>query len=1162
MPQVAVIAAAYIGQAVLAVTSSATLAAAAANAVAALGFAQGVTAAVSAWATVASVASLARGKPRVGGAGSPVDFKADPNAGIPYGIGETGLGGNIVFANTAEAKNAHLVYLTVHSLGPVDSITEFRVNDATVTFSADNAVGFYHNMMWERRQVGSLTPATFYPPATTLGSFVEWTSAHKLTGLAAHWWVLEYDKTGKTYPTGTPKPLTIGKWVKCYDPRLDSTYPGGSGSHRSNDEGTWAWTDNPFLHALTWSLGRLRTVSGKVRRVAGIGAAVALIDVAAFVEGANVCDANGWKAGGLVTTADDKWQVLGAMLQAGGGWPASNGTKISCGVSAPKVSLATLTGDDQADGEVSIDAARSRRERFNAVIPRYRSAAHGYEVVAADKIVVSAYLTADLDRDRTCEPEFFLCPDVDQAAQLGTYAVANSREFGPIVIPCKPRWWGYKPGDCITVDEAEWGLVAQPCLIMSRERDPSTGRVTLTLQTETDAKHAFCLGKTGTAPPSPSLTGINAGVIEAPGAGAFTLSGGTYTSSAGAIPAVTLEGICDNEHAVELLVRYRPTGSTDWAGPIIATLPPFGDEVRVEITGVTSGTQYDAESAYRSPRGVLSDWTSEGTATAGTFTLAALDALIGDGLLTPGEKRTLVPSINALIAARTALRLRADDLGLTTGTSSARAAYETAATNLDAYLATLTSAVAWNNSAGNTTISSPSTFRTRYEDAQKTETDLQSAVDQASKSLIDTAISDGVLTPAEKRQLIPLINALIANRTALRTEATALNLLTSNNLERLAYETAATNLDSYLATLTSAVAWNNSSGNTTISSPSTFKTRLEDAQKVEGPLRFQITTAYGTKISDITTRVVAVEGAVSDGELSKSEKLQVIPTINSLIFARAALRTRATAMGLTVGAGNAERIAFENAASAWDTYLATLTSPVAWNNTTDKTTISSPSNFRTKWEDAYKTTFDLQTKIDGEPTGGAFGVNLTESAGGTTATNVNYKTILGPSSGFVGQTAWATFSASGVHDPNYVAGQLQWQDFNGRATDHRALPVNVAIGFAGGRVTWSLAATASSITVTGYTEYRTGANISVVTGTASGLSADTLYDVFYFTAANSIIAVDLGISYLYKIDISNYVFLGRQQTQASGGGGVYTPPPPPPAGSYGGGSSNPLVHEP
>src|SRR3546814_1653508 len=83
-----------------------------------------------------------------------------------------------------------------------------------------------------------------------------WTSQHKLSGIAHALWAVRYDAKGDHFAAGVPEPQWIGKWVRVYDPRKDSTYPGGSGSHRALNESTYEWSDNPALHALTWALGR------------------------------------------------------------------------------------------------------------------------------------------------------------------------------------------------------------------------------------------------------------------------------------------------------------------------------------------------------------------------------------------------------------------------------------------------------------------------------------------------------------------------------------------------------------------------------------------------------------------------------------------------------------------------------------------------------------------------------------------------------------------------------------------------------------------------------------------------------------------------------------------------------------------------------------------
>ncbi|TVV75307.1 hypothetical protein [Sphingomonas solaris] len=118
---------------------------------------------------------------------------------------------------------------------------------------------------------------------------------------------------------------------------------------------------------------------------------------------------------------------------------------------------------------------------------------------------------------RTKEIEFPLVQDPKLAAELAAYEIVNAREFGPIVLPLKPRWIGYKPGDCLTIDVPELNMIGQTAIVMNRSLDPSTGVVTLTLRSETAAKHDFALGRTASPPPTPSLQVIDPSQLLIPG---------------------------------------------------------------------------------------------------------------------------------------------------------------------------------------------------------------------------------------------------------------------------------------------------------------------------------------------------------------------------------------------------------------------------------------------------------------------------------------------------------------------------------------------------------------------------------------------------------------------------------------------------------------------
>ena len=110
-----------------------------------------------------------------------------------------------------------------------------------------------------------------------VASMPNWTSAHKLNGIAyiaAHY---GYDKDGIW--SGVPQLTVQVRGKKVYDPRLDST-AGGSGSHRFNDVSTYAYSDNPALCFLNY------ITDNEV----GKGLTESQINISTFSSAADVCD--------------------------------------------------------------------------------------------------------------------------------------------------------------------------------------------------------------------------------------------------------------------------------------------------------------------------------------------------------------------------------------------------------------------------------------------------------------------------------------------------------------------------------------------------------------------------------------------------------------------------------------------------------------------------------------------------------------------------------------------------------------------------------------------------------------------------------------------------------------------------------------------------------
>lgn len=454
---------------------------------------------------VSAVANMAAGskKPRAQGSTSQVMIGA--NMPIPYTIGRTYIGGSMVHdvgygGTVSKVKNPYRSMVLIWSgAGPVDSIEGIYSDFTPITLSGNAATGYYSGFMHVARQLGATPEASAL--SGPYGAIPQWGAAYKLSGYAAGLVTLKFDKDGKKFSSGVPQFGAVLKGVKVYDPRLDSTYPGGAGAQRFDDESTWAWSDNPSLHALAYARGRYH--NGK--KVIGCGFSREGIDLAAFVELANICEANGWTLGGTLYEPGSKWDNLKRILQAAAAQPVFVGAQLSVRFNAPRVALDTIEADDLADGEYTVPAMKTWRDRLNGIIPRYRSEPHKWEYVQSDLVSVPLYVTED-GEEKQEERQYDLVQNKDQAAELAAYELVNGREFGPIVLPCKPRMIEYRPGEALNVNVPEMGLNNQLCIITGRTVDPATGIITLTLESETTSKHAFALGQTGTAPPTPSIT--------------------------------------------------------------------------------------------------------------------------------------------------------------------------------------------------------------------------------------------------------------------------------------------------------------------------------------------------------------------------------------------------------------------------------------------------------------------------------------------------------------------------------------------------------------------------------------------------------------------------------------------------------------------------------
>lgn len=371
---------------------------------------------------------------------------------------------------------------------------------------------WYDGFLATDSRVGNRPDSAMIPPFDPAAT--GWSADHKLSSVACIGWGHKFDKDGERYASGLPARGALAKWVRVYDPRQDSTFPGGSGPCRLGDESTYVWAgppgssvpagENVALHAGTYAFGRY--VNGK--RVMGPGLPAEAIDWEGIAAWANDCDANNWRMFGVVFEGigDDvsrRWQNLRDICIAGGGEPLFAGGRLHFHWQRPRVRLDTITEADIADGIQEVTAMQSWRDRLNTVVGEFLDPASNWSLQPIAPLQVASYLAED-GEEKVEKIPFNFVKDATQAAQLAAYWVTGSRELTPITLTLKPRLRHYRPGECLGLELPQLGL-DHDAVILRRAFNPVTGEVTLTFVTETPGKHAFALGRTATPPPTPAI---------------------------------------------------------------------------------------------------------------------------------------------------------------------------------------------------------------------------------------------------------------------------------------------------------------------------------------------------------------------------------------------------------------------------------------------------------------------------------------------------------------------------------------------------------------------------------------------------------------------------------------------------------------------------------
>ncbi len=189
-----------------------------------------------------------------------------------------GGGGSPDTSDKRWGLNRFLYRISSLSNGPIDGIEKVLIDGESHLASRFTAG---HSRHFEAAVSLGPTAGNYFSNLKTTYStdFNQWDANKKGQGVA---YVVErfwFDKSNPAYQ-GEPQTQYLVRGRKLYDPRLDSTVTGGSGTHRSATPSTWAFSDNPALALLDMLTN---TEYGR-------GVDYSECDLPSFITAANKCD--------------------------------------------------------------------------------------------------------------------------------------------------------------------------------------------------------------------------------------------------------------------------------------------------------------------------------------------------------------------------------------------------------------------------------------------------------------------------------------------------------------------------------------------------------------------------------------------------------------------------------------------------------------------------------------------------------------------------------------------------------------------------------------------------------------------------------------------------------------------------------------------------------
>jgi hypothetical protein len=558
-------------------------------------------------------------------------------------FGEMATPGNLMWWGVRGADNEYLEQVICLSDYTCDSIQTVYGDGKALTFSSSLTDGYapctshYEDedgnpCLWIKVFLGDPDQTA---DSDLVSNYSEITANFRGRGRAYAITRMKYNRDA--YPAGEPTLLYVMRGAPVYDPRLDTTVTGGSGTHRSDDSTTWEWTANPALIAAQYMQGW--SLNDSVH--CGMGYSRTRIPDADLIASANECEESVTLVGG---GSEYRYRASGSFLVGKSG--RSHGSNIelvlaACdgelddgsgrefrilpGVERDAVSLTVAWDDIITTGAIQVEPSLEPAERINSVLGQFTDPAANYQLGDIPLRQVAAYVAADGGQEYYDEPTILAVTSNTQGQRILKRRMERARAEYRVSLSLPMTYARLEKGDRVTFDatltarlrlpDTKWRVEQRPtltpglmCEVIFREHPDTIGDWT----PATDELSVTTTSLTGSIIASLALSSVTASVV-------------SLTQDGTSVPAIRVSWTVTDPrvHVAVLLTRLDGGSPPAPVSPLqFLSGRALGAEGSIDVV-VVSGGQYLVQ--YRTLFGgrVSGMTTIEAALTANTASIPA-----------------------------------------------------------------------------------------------------------------------------------------------------------------------------------------------------------------------------------------------------------------------------------------------------------------------------------------------------------------------------------------------------------------------------------------------------------------------------------------------------------------------------------------------------------